>query len=125
MPDSDAHTKYTLAEWRAKAAELFGADFMKWKFVCPVCEHVATVQQWKDAGAPVQSAAFSCIGRWAGVNKETDKGNVGPNGIQGKGPCNYAGGGLFRLNPITVVDPDGVELHAFAFADASTRTACT
>ena len=42
MPNSGAHTKYTLAEWRAKAAELFGDDFMKWKFVCPVCEHVAT-----------------------------------------------------------------------------------
>jgi hypothetical protein len=35
---------------------------------------------------------------------------------QDGGPCNYAGGGLFRLNPVTVVDPDGIENHAFDFA---------
>ena len=110
-------TKYTLAEWRVKATELFGEDFMQWKFVCPVCRHVASVADWKDAGAPVQSAAFSCVGRWAGANPKTAKGDIGPNGIEGKGPCNYAGGGLFKLNPVTVVDPDGHELHAFAFAE--------
>ena len=104
--------KYTLEEWRAKAAELFGTDFMKWKFVCPVCRHVASVQDWKDAGAPEDAAAFSCIGRWAGVSPRVAKGDIGPNGIPGEGPCNYAGGGLFKLNPVTVVDPDGIELHA-------------
>lgn len=113
---------YTLDEWRAKATELFGEDFMKWKFVCPVCGHVATVQDWKDAGAPVQSAAFACVGRWAGANSANTatakKASVGPDGTRGKGPCNYTGGGLFKLNPVTVVDPDGVELKAFAFADA-------
>ena len=110
-------TEYTLEEWRAEATRRFGEDWMKWKFVCPVCEYVAAVQDWKDAGAPVQSAAFSCVGRWKGANPETAKGDVGPNGIKGKGPCNYAGGGLFRLNPITVIDPDGVKLFAFAFAE--------
>ena len=112
-----APVRYTLAAWRAKAVELFGEDNMKWKFVCPICGHVASVQDWKDAGAPMQSAAFSCVGRWAGVNPATAKGDIGPNGIEGKGPCNYAGGGLFKLNPVIVVDPDGVEMKAFAFAD--------
>jgi len=108
---------YTLAEWRAKATELFGPDFMKWKFSCPVCLHVASVQEWNDAGAPVQSAAFSCVGRWAGAHPEVINGTIGPNGYPGKGPCNYAGGGLFGLNPVVVIDPDGVELRAFAFAE--------
>ena len=109
---------YTLEEWRAKATALFGADFMKWKFVCPICHHVARVQDWKDAGAPAESAAFSCVGRWAGANPKTaKKGAIGPNGIQGHGPCNYAGGGLFQHNPVVVIDPDGVELRAFAFAE--------
>lgn len=115
---STTQVTYTLAEWRAKAAELFGEDFMKWKFVCPVCRHVASVADWKDAGAPVKSAAFSCVGRWAGANPKIAKGDVGPNGIEGNGPCNYAGGGLFQLNPVIVVDPDGVEMKAFAFADS-------
>ena len=111
--------KYTLDAWRAKATELFGEDFMKWKFVCPVCDYVASVQDWKDAGAPVQSAAFSCVGRWAGANPKTSKkGTIGPDGIKGRGPCNYAGGGLFQMNPVVVVDPDGIEHKAFAFADA-------
>jgi hypothetical protein len=108
----------TLEAWRAKGDELFGADFMKWKFVCPVCGHIATVQDWKDAGAPAQSAAFSCVGRWAGANPQTTKeGTIGPNGLQGKGPCNYAGGGLFQLNPVSVIDPDGVTRRVFAFAE--------
>lgn len=114
---STAQMKYTLAEWRAKAAELFGEDFMQWKFVCPICGHVARVQDWKDAGAPAPSAAFSCVGRWIGANAKISKGNIGPNGIKGKGPCNYGGGGLFQCNPVVVVDPDGVELKAFAFAE--------
>lgn len=107
----------TLEEWRAKGATLFGDDPMKWKFVCPVCEHVASVQDWKDAGAPQDSAGFACVGRWAGVNEEVAKGNFGPNGIVGRGPCNYAGGGLFKLNPVTVIDPDGHKMQCFAFAE--------
>jgi hypothetical protein len=110
-------TKVTLEEWRTRASELFGEDPMKWKFVCPVCKHVASVEDWKNAGAPQDSAGFSCIGRWAGVNKEKAKGNFGPNGVAGKGPCNYAGGGLFKLNPVTVFDPDGHEMQCFAFAE--------
>lgn len=109
---------YTLEAWSAKGDELFGADFMKWKFVCPVCGHIATVQDWKGAGAPAQSAAFSCVGRWAGANPQTAKERtLGPNGLQGKGPCNYAGGGLFQLNPVAVIDPDGVTRRVFAFAE--------
>ena len=118
---STSQTKYTLTEWRAKATELFGEDCMKWKFACPICEHVASVQDWKDAGAPVQSAAFSCVGRWVGANPTTAKGDIGPNGIEGKGPCDYSGGGLFQLNPIVVVDPDGQEMKVFAFAGSNSE----
>ena len=121
---STTQVKYTLAEWRAKAAELFGEDFTKWQFVCPVCGHVAIVQDWQDAGAPLQAVAFSCVGRWAGANPKTSKGDIGPNGIEGKGPCNYAGGGLFKLNPVVVIDPDGGEMKAFAFAANPTSNAC-
>lgn len=99
----------TLAEWRAEAVALFGADQTTWRFVCPACGHVASVKDWKDAGAPVTSAAFSCVGRWSGAKREAF--------ADGPGPCNYAGGGLFAINPVTVVDPDGRVHHAFAFAE--------
>lgn len=109
MPRMAETSTITLAEWRAKATALFGPCNLDWRFICPACGHVASVQDWKDAGAPATSAAFSCVGRWTGAAREAFG--------TGDGPCNYAGGGLFRLNPVAVVDPDGHVTHAFAFAD--------
>ena len=40
--------------------------------------------------------------------------------VMGTGqPCNYSGGDLFRLNPVTVVFPDGEKHQVFEFAEAS------
>jgi hypothetical protein len=104
--------KMTHEEWKAKGRELFGDDALTWRFVCPSCNHVATVADWRDAGATEGGVAFSCIGRWTNAG--------GDKAFRGKGgPCNYAGGGLFKLNPITVVMPDGVERDVFAFAEAA------
>ena len=99
--------KYTVEAWKDTARNLFGDDPASWAFVCPVCGHVATVLDWKLAGAPEGAVAFSCVGRWTG-----EGGEMG----DGKQPCNYSGGGLFRLNPVTVVDWDGQERGVFAFA---------
>ena len=104
-------TKMTLEEWRAKATELFGPDKMGWRFVCPACDHVASVRDWLAVGAPLNTAAFSCVGRWSGASRKAF--------AEGNGPCDYAGGGLFPINPVTVVCPDGVEIQAFAFAPAA------
>ena len=99
----------TKAEWKAEGERRFGKDIMKWRFVCPSCGHVASLQDWKDAGAPANAAAFSCVGRWLGEAREAffvaDKTKPGP--------CNYAGGGLIGLNPLEV---DGE--HYFDFAEA-------
>lgn len=107
----------THAEWIAEAEKRFGKDPLKWKFVCPSCGHVASVEDWKAAGAPSTAAAFSCVGRWLKVAKDafTNK---------GKGPCNYAGGGLFRINPVVVMFPDGTEHQAFAFAEPAEVSQC-
>ena len=66
------------------------------------------MQDWKDAGASAGQVGFSCIGRNTGSTKEIfDKTG---------GPCNYAGGGLFALNPVEV--DDGEYKHSmFEFAD--------
>jgi hypothetical protein len=112
MSKIDVNT-ITLAEWRAKAAELFGPCNLDWRFICPSCGHVASVQDWEDADAPATAAAFSCVGRWSGAAREAFG--------KGDGPCNYAGGGLFRLNPVAVVDPDGHVMHVFAFAEPGIR----
>lgn len=109
----------TVAEWRAEGVRLFGEDMFAWRFVCPCCGHVAKVADWRDAGAPEGAVAFSCVGRWTGGG--TGAGFfVAREGDPQKAPtvpCNYAGGGLFGLNPVEVIDPDGIHRHVFAFAD--------
>lgn len=95
----------TKAEWKAEGRKRFGPDLMKWKFICPACGHVASVQDYRDAGAPINTVAFSCIGRY--LKGEQRK----AFGERGKGPCDYAGGGLIGLNPLEV---DGE--HYFEFA---------
>lgn len=96
----------SLEAWQAEATRLFGPDPLKWRFVCPVCSHEASCADWRDAGAPFRAAAFSCVGRWIPGSKDAFEKN-------GRGPCTYAGGGLFRLNPVKIV---GYEIGPFAFA---------
>lgn len=100
--------RVTLAEWSAEAVRRFGPDTLNWRFKCPSCGYVASVRDWKNAGAHSTSAGYSCIGRWLGSKQEifTKQG----------GPCNYAGGGLFRLNPVIVVHEGGEETPVFEFA---------
>lgn len=101
-------TKMTHAEWLAEAERRFGADQEGWRFVCPVCKHVTSVADWREAGATEGAIAFSCVGRWLPRARKAFEG-------QGPGPCNYAGGGLFPLNP---VDVDGLTVFAFAEPNA-------
>ena len=90
-------TKMTQQEWIAEGRRRFGDDQLKWKFVCPTCKHVAAVEDWNKAGAPKGAVAFSCVGRWMDTARDAFA-------KTGKGPCNYAGGGLFMLNPVNVDD---------------------
>lgn len=99
----------THAEFQIEGTRRFGTDPMQWRFVCPVCGHVASVEDWQKAGAEENEVAFSCIGRHTEGSKEafsSKKANA-----KQSGPCNYAGGGLFKLNPM---DVDGVRYFNFA-----------
>jgi len=88
----------TREEWVADGERRFGPDKKKWRFVCPVCKRVTSVQEWLDAGAPAE-AAYSCVGRH---RDDVD--------------CDYAGGGFIKLNPV-VVDCEGFQTTLFDFAD--------
>jgi len=96
----------TLEEWRAEAVQRFGEDVDDWAFICPVCRRVQCTREYRDAGAPPEAVAFSCIGRWM---------KAGPFAGDNSNGCNYAGGGLIRLNPVTVVSDEGAQM-AFDFA---------
>jgi hypothetical protein len=96
----------TLEAWYAEGTRLFGTDRMKWRFVCPVCLHVQSVEDYRNAGATEGMVAFSCVGRATGAGSFDAKRG---------GPCNYAGGGLFKLNPVTLKLPDGEQITVFEF----------
>jgi hypothetical protein len=96
-----------VADWDREGIALFGEDRKAWRFVCPSCGHIAKASDWKEAGAPPGSAAFSCVGRWLPQCEEA---------FTKRGPCNYAGGGLFAINPVRVRFPDGKTIDAFEFA---------
>jgi len=102
----------TEQEWRDEGCRLFGPDMTQWKFACPACGHIAKAKDWHDAGAPPGAIGYSCVGRWTG--------QMGVDGFEGNGPCNYSGGGLIGLNPVkfAVIDDDGEvsEVGIFAFA---------
>lgn len=103
--------KITLEQWRSEALARFGADEMNWRFVCPVCGHIAAMSDWKAVGATSAHAAFSCVGRWIDGSRQAFGG-------KGPGPCDYAGGGLFGLNPVQVECLDGSVVAVFEFAEA-------
>ncbi|MDP2730562.1 MAG: VVA0879 family protein [Dehalococcoidales bacterium] len=103
----------TKEDWLAKGTKLFGPDMMTWRFVCPACKHIASVEdfkKYKDAGASPDSATTRCIGRFDG-HMDVDMG-------AGQ-PCNYTGYGLFNLCPVKVMDGEK-ELRSFAFDESGT-----
>ncbi len=108
-PPHRTPARYTLAEWHAEATRRFGPETSEWRFVCPVCAHDASAAEYEAAGAPESAVAFSCVGRWIAGSQDAFT-------SKGAGPCTYAGGGLFRLNPVIVTAPDGAEHQMFAFA---------
>jgi hypothetical protein len=97
------------ADWIAEGEALFpGMKSGDWRFVCPVCGHSQSARDFKDLGVPEAEinkiVGYSCIGRRTGARTSFD----------GKTrPCNYAGGGLFKLNPVRVFDEKGNEEDYF------------
>jgi hypothetical protein len=102
---------FTLEAWVAEGERRFGPERRNWRFVCPSCGFECTAEEWISAGAPQNSIAFSCVGRWdPGLDRAADA-------LTGRRPCNYAGGGLFKLNPTTILDLEGgAPCTLFAFA---------
>lgn len=95
--------KLTKEQWHAHGVTLFGEDEMQWCFICPACNHVASVQDYKDAGAPVAAVGVACVGRFMYHRREAF--------ATGPGPCDYSGRGLICISPVQVDD-----LPVFGFA---------
>jgi len=97
-------------DWVTKGKTKFGEDRTKWKFKCPNCGNVQSIEDFKKAGIenPETKVFFSCIGRWTGGN-----GTLGNK----ESPCNYTCGGLLDISQIHVLDPVGEEHAVFEFAE--------
>jgi len=105
--------KMTGEEWVKKGEKLYGKDRKEWKFKCPACGYVQSFRDFEphmDKEEIYKYIAFSCIGRFDGHGDNTM--------FRGKQPCNYAGGGLFAINPVHITDDEGNEYHRFDFADS-------
>lgn len=101
--------KITVDEWFEKGKSLFGPDREDWRWKCPLCGHTASSKEYLDAGAPEGAIGYSCIGRFLDKPK--------PAFVKGPGPCDYAGGGLFEFNPITIIDHNQRDHHYFEFGE--------
>ena len=114
MKNTGAVLKQTLQEWLEEGKQKYGEDVKKWKFKCPACGHISSVQEFIDAGAGGNSAYQECIGR---VNN--GKGEDGMKGKDNGYGCNWAAFGLFGTlgKGRIVVTEDKKEVGVFDFAD--------
>ena len=99
----------TQDEFLAEAKARFGSNTRDWKFVCPACGTVQSVQQLLDAvlasGGTKDDVhgyiGFSCIGRFTG---QGDAGIAAHHrGEKWDKGCNWTLGGLFRIHTLEVL----------------------
>ena len=116
--------KMTHQEWAAEAVRRFGPNAKDWKFVCPVCGYVQSMRDFEtqtdlSLEEIERVIGFSCIGRWMEhLDESAEKSCFERDRVVAGGPCNYAGGGLFKLNPMRIEKDDEVH-QLFAFAEAT------
>ena len=104
---------YTELEWNQRGVKLFGEDRLNWKFVCPICGNIQSVEdfrQYQDKGATPASAYKVCIGRYSGGRSAFGYKKKDEN----KTPCDYISSGFFRIGD-TVIREDGENLCCFPF----------
>lgn len=112
----------TQDEWNAEGVLRFGKKARNWKFICPACGTVQSIQQLIDVGRTPDDVhavmGFSCIGRFtgqgdAGIAAHT-KGQPWDKG------CNWTLGGLLAIHTLEV-SINGKGRPCFEFADADTQ----
>ncbi len=112
---SEARPNILLKDWHKMASDRFGENARNWRFICPICKTPQSAQDFIDAGVDEETAktsiAVECIGRFLPEKQKA----IGEKKIIKGQPCNYAGYGLFKLNPVPVEFEDGKVFNAFDF----------
>ena len=107
--------KYESVEaWREEGGRRFGASYLKWRFRCPMCGHVASVQDFVSVGADANAAYNECIGRYTGKGAPQDGDDSG---------CNWCAYGLFGIprEHDTVISDDGGLIDVYPFAEEAAQ----
>lgn len=102
------YRKLTQEEFLAEATERFGSDHWQWKARCYHCGDVASLAEFRDAGADPGKWGQECLGRTLGKD------------VRG---CDFAAYGLIP-GPWEMVlpsedDKPGTSIRCFALAEAS------
>lgn len=114
----------TQQEFFDEANRRFGPKVHDWKFVCPACGTVQSVQQLLDAvlasGGTKDDVhgyiGFSCIGRFT---RQGDAGIAAKNrGETWDKGCNWTLGGFLQMHSLEVVLEDGHKCPTFELAEA-------
>ena len=95
----------SLDAWKAEAVRVFGENWMTWAFKCPRCGHVATSQDYKDAGAPTTAVGKECLGRYRLLDGPTETARG----------CDWAAYGLVDICSVHIL-VDGKRMPVFEFA---------
>lgn len=111
MIKGDKIIRYESQEaWEAEGRKRFGDDWMKWRFICPMCGHIASVEDFKAAGASDLNDAFQCcLGRFTGKGAPKKGDSSG---------CNWTVNGFLKIGGAYVMH-NGKEILIFDFAPAS------
>ena len=89
-------------DWMKEGIRLYGPNMLDWRFKCPMCGHVQSLQDFHDVGIEPDNGITCCASRF----------NLGGNKT-----CKWTTGGLLRIGGVYVIRPDFVPVLAFAFAD--------
>lgn len=110
--DENEKVYESLDDWKAEGERRFGKNVLEWRFKCPMCGHVAAVEDFRKAGAdsPGNSAYQECLGRYTGKGSPKEGDSSG---------CNWAAYGLFGIPKGGVYVFTGPEegAHIFDFAE--------
>lgn len=115
MEETHSRPVMELAEFQAEMERRGKLDC---KFVCPICGHAASPNDWKallpDLTDPGR-AARECIGRVMPAD-QVIPGLVSTDRKRTDEPCDYAAWGLFDLCKAAVRLPEGNVIGVFEFA---------
>lgn len=102
----------SVEEWKAEGHRRFGDNILDFKFKCPMCGHVASVQDFKDLGVddPANCAYSECIGRYTGKGSPNDADSLG---------CNWCSYGFLGIpkGGVIVIDDQGEKSYIYDYAD--------